>query len=98
MHVAPQDACVTCRGSGCGDCGNSGLESEARGHGCRRQRAPLIPATVQETFDRWSGTCDPNEVQRRKEYVAAVARRLTVSEGELWCALMSGLSRVERFS
>lgn len=30
------DACSTCSGRGCGDCGNSGLEELARQHGVRR--------------------------------------------------------------
>jgi hypothetical protein len=38
--IEDDDACTTCGGHGCGDCGNTGLESEARAHGCRRGPAP----------------------------------------------------------
>ena len=29
--------CITCNGAGCADCGNTGVESEAVSHGCRRR-------------------------------------------------------------
>lgn len=33
---APEDCCLACKGHGCGDCGNTGLESEALSHGCHK--------------------------------------------------------------
>lgn len=35
LSVSTPDACLTCSGFGCGDCGDTGLEAEAIRHGCR---------------------------------------------------------------
>lgn len=60
--IPEADRCVDCSGRGCGNCGNSGQESEAVKHGMRRKHsAEDMPQSDYDTFNGWNSPEEEDE-------------------------------------
>jgi len=71
--------CATCNGAGCGDCGNSGVESEAVAHGVRRKRDPAADGEAGARADVRAAREDATRDDVLSEVIARGVRGLDPS-------------------